>query len=85
MRYSVQSDFIRPNSQRVTTPSRMLKNSFPPQFDSVPDSLGFRCVPGFDRAPADFFNSLLEIGHVVIHGRDLLGWFMVINHASSIL
>jgi hypothetical protein len=29
------------------TPSRVLKNSFPPQFDSVPDSLGFRCVHGF--------------------------------------
>ena len=28
--------------------SRLLKNSFPPQFDSVPDSVGFRCVHGFD-------------------------------------
>jgi hypothetical protein len=27
---------------------RLLKNSFPPQFDSVPDSVGFRCVHGFD-------------------------------------
>jgi hypothetical protein len=32
--------------------SRLLKNSFPPQFDSVPDSLGFRSVPGVDRASA---------------------------------
>jgi hypothetical protein len=25
-----------------------LKNSFPPQFDSGSDSVGFRCVHGFD-------------------------------------
>ena len=29
-------------------PSRVLKNSFPPQFDSVPDSVGFRCVHGLE-------------------------------------
>jgi hypothetical protein len=28
--------------------SRVLKNSFPPQFDSVPDSVGFRCVHGLE-------------------------------------
>ena len=34
--------------------SRLLKNSFLPQFDSVPDSLGFRCVPGFAHARRTF-------------------------------
>jgi hypothetical protein len=34
--------------------SRPLKNSFPPQFDSVPDSLGFRCVHDLHLARSTF-------------------------------
>jgi hypothetical protein len=36
------------------SPSRLLKNSFPPQFDSVLDSVGFCCVHGFDLAQRTF-------------------------------
>jgi hypothetical protein len=47
----------RENQERLTpqhlfriasVTNRVLKNSFPPQFDSVPDSVGFHCVHGFD-------------------------------------
>jgi hypothetical protein len=33
---------------------RLLKNSFPPQFDSVSDSIGFRCVHRFDPTQRTF-------------------------------
>jgi hypothetical protein len=34
--------------------NRLLKNSFPPQFDSVLDSVGFHCVYGFGPAQRTF-------------------------------
>ena len=42
------------NSSESTGPSRVLKNSFPPQFDSVLDSVRFHCVHGFDPARRTF-------------------------------
>jgi hypothetical protein len=38
------------DGRAVSATSRLLNNSFLSQFDSVPDSVGFRCVHGFDLA-----------------------------------
>ena len=54
-------------AKTVDSPSRLLKNSLPPQFDSVPDSLGFRCVPGFDHAwwtSSTACQSVLRLGRI---------------------
>jgi hypothetical protein len=57
-----------------TTPeggARHSINSFPPQFGSVPDSLGFRCVPGFAPGRRIWSSSarFTQIGRVNRHCR----------------
>ena len=50
------------NTERPAPTSGLLKNPFQPQFDSVPDSVGFRCVHGFQPTRDTFSTAYYLLG-----------------------
>ena len=66
-RYCCNAD-PRPRKCLVST-IRLLKNSFPPQFDSVPDSIGFLSVHGFNHAGWTFSTACYCAGAPLGLGR----------------